>query len=329
MAEEGNSGGPVVNEMGQVVGVHTLTLVSSGMLTKFAIPSNVVTGWLATPASQDPPVPIPGRAVRELLNATSLSFEEPELGTFGISHPNGVTVYAHQYEDFLRLYCPLGELPGGNGLLQGYCALEALRFNYLDPVGRLSLLETEDRGLLLYWECQVPMSMASAGYVNTISVVGANQVASWEAVLRAEQPGEPTELYPGGDTAALMAQLKTQIEAAELVYEEGEGFFKLPYDNDVDVYTQIYRGVVYTHSYTGGMPGQTRAEQGQIAIELLKLNWDDPLGRLALDADNDLVWESQVPADFLTPDYLAILAGTAASQVGDFVAKYGRIPFNG
>ncbi|MGC9320150.1 MAG: serine protease, partial [Armatimonadota bacterium] len=253
-AEEGNSGGPVVNDLGQVVGVHTLTLVSSGMLTKFAIPSNVVTGWLATPASQDPPVPIPGRAVRELLNTAGMTFEEPDLGTFAISHPNDVTIYAHQYDDFLRLYCPLGELPGGNQLLQGYCALEALRFNYLDPVGRLSLLETGEGALLLYWECQVPLSMASADYLKTISVVGANQVARWQAVLRAEQPGEPTELYPGGDTEALMAQLKTQIEGAELVYEEGEGFFKLPYDNDVDVYTQIYRGVVYTHSYTGGMP---------------------------------------------------------------------------
>ncbi|MGC9316754.1 MAG: YbjN domain-containing protein, partial [Armatimonadota bacterium] len=96
-----------------------------------------------------------------------------------------------------------------------------------------------------------------------------------------------------------------------------------------DVSTQIYRGVVYTHSYTGGMPGETRAEQGQTAIELLKRNWDDPLGRLALDADNDLVWESQVPAGFLTPDYLAILAGTAATQVADFIEMYGRIPFNG
>lgn len=328
-AEEGNSGGPVVNEQGQVVGVHTLTLASSGMLTKFAIPSNVVTAWLATPASEDPPIPIPGRAVRDLLNATGLSFNEPEEGTFEIPYDNGVTISAHQYDEFLRLYCPLGELPGERRLLQGYCALEALRFNYTDPVGRLSLFDSPDGSLLLFWECQVPMSMATPEYLETIALVGANQVQRWEATLEAEEPGEPTDLYPGGDTDALMEALRQQIERAELVYEAGDGFYKLPYDNDVTVYAQIYRGVVYTHSYTGGMPGETPAEQGQIAIELLKRNWDDPMGRLALDSDNDLVWESQVPSEFLTPDYFAIIAATGATQVAAFKEQYGEIPFNG
>jgi hypothetical protein len=86
--------------------------------------------------------------------------------------------------------------------------------------------------------------------------------------------------------------------------------------------------MVWTFSYTGGMPGATLAEQGQVAIELLKRNWDDPLGRLSVDADLDVVWEAQVPSDFLTPDYFAILAATAATQVGDFINTYGRIPFN-
>ncbi|MGD9497218.1 MAG: trypsin-like peptidase domain-containing protein [Armatimonadota bacterium] len=328
-AEEGNSGGPVVTDQGQVVGVHTLTLVSSGMLTKFAIPSYVVSAWLATPADQDPPIPIPGRAVRELLAATDLVYEEQEDGTFAIPYDNGVTVYAHQYEDFLRLYVPLGELPGGVPLLQGYAALEALRFNYTDPVGRISLYDAGEEGRLLYWECQVPMSMASGEYLDTIALVGANQAARWSQTLAAEAPGEPTELYPGGDAEALLAQLRGHVQAAQLQFEEGDGYLKLPYDNDVIVFAQIYRGVVYTHAYTGGMPGATLAEQGQIAIELLKRNWADPIGRLSLDADNDLVWESQVPSSFINPDYFAILAATAASQVGDFLEVYGKIPFNG
>lgn len=330
-AEEGNSGGPVILPDSRVIGVHTLTLVSSGMLTKFAIPSNVVSGWLATSPDQDPPPPIPGKAVRELLAQSNLIFEEEGEGNFAIPYESGQRVIAHQYEDFLRLYVPLGALPGEYPLLQGQAALAALRFNYTDPVGRISAVESGE-GMELYWECQIPMSNASGAFVRTISDAAANQATRWQAVLNAEEPGEPTDLYPGGDEAQLAAmreQLKQHIISANLQYEEIETAFKLPYDNEVNVYTQVYRGMVWTYSYTGGMPGETPAAQGQIAIQLLQRNWNDPLGRLSLDGDNDLVWESQVPCDFLTPDYLAILGATAAAQVADFVENYGRIPFNG
>lgn len=328
-AEEGNSGGPVVTDVAQVIGVHTLTLVSSGMLTKFAIPSDVVSAWLATAPSEDPDIPIPGGAIRELLAATDLIYDDEGDGGFAIPYDNDVTIHAHQYEDFLRLYGDLGELPRGDAAARGRLALEALRFNYTDPVGRISVWDRGTEGLSLYWECQVPMSSASGDYLATIALVGANQVARWQQVLNGQMPGEPSELYPGGDEATLLARLKGHIEAADLQYEEGEGYFKLPYDNGVDVYTRIYKGVVYTFSYTGGMPGANQEEQGRIAIELLKRNWDDPFGRLSLDGDNDLVWESQVPSDFLTPDYLAIIGATAATQVADFLKVYGEVPFNG
>ncbi len=329
LAEEGNSGGPVVLADTSVLGVHTLTLVSSGMLTKFAIPSNVVTEWLQTPETEDPPIPIPGKGVRELLAASNLIYEEGDPGNFIIPYDNDVTVHAHEFQDFLRVYSLIGELPGENRLLQGYAALEALRFNYTDPIGRLSLFDTGD-DLMLYWECQVPMLMASAEYLNTIATIAANQVERWHATVRAEQPGEPTDLYPGGEDEALQTdRLREQIAASDLIHEELEGgAFSVPYDNDVVVLSRIYRGMVWTFSYTGGMPGATRAEQGQIAIELLKRNWSDPLGRLSVDSDYDLTWESQVPIDFLTPDYFAILAATAATQVGDFIETYGSIPFN-
>ena len=58
-------------------------------------------------------------------------------------------------------------------------------------------------------------------------------------------------------------------------------------------------------------------------------NWDDPFGRLSLDSDLDLLWESQVPIDFLTPDYLAIIANTCATQASSFWEEYGHTPFNG
>ncbi|MFW5867860.1 MAG: trypsin-like peptidase domain-containing protein, partial [Armatimonadota bacterium] len=331
-AEEGNSGGPVILPDTRVVGVHSMTLVSTGMLTKFAIPSNVVSAWLGTDPSEDPPPPIPGKAVRELLAATDLYFEEGGTGSFSIPYDNDVTITAHEYEDFLRLYSILGELPGGNRLLQGAAALEALRFNYTDPIGRLSLHEPEEGNLILYWECQVPMSLASGQYLRTIADMGANQVTRWDGVLRAEQPGEPSDLYPGGteeELAAMTERLRVQIEAAELQYEQVDEQFNLPYDNEVTVHSRIYKGMVWTFSYTGGVPGATRAEQGQIAIALLKRNWDDPLGRLSLDGDYDLLWEAQVPSEFVTPDYFAILGATAATQVADFKQQYGDIPFNG
>lgn len=328
-AEEGNSGGAVVNERGEVVGVHTLTLVSQGMLTKFAIPSNVVTAWLATDPAQDPDIPIPGKAIRELLAQTDLIYSEEEGGIFAIPYDNNVTVMAHQHEDFLRLYVDLGPLSGDTALAQGAVALEALRFNYTDPVGRLSVWDQGESGKALYWECQVPMSSASGEYLKTIALVGANQAARWQQILNGESPDEPTDLYPGGDDATLLARVKQHLEATGLHFEEGDKHFKIPYDNGVNVYSQIYRGVVYTYAYTGGMPGDTRSAQGQIAIELLKRNWNDPFGRLSLDPDYDLVWESQVPASFLTPDYLAIICATAATQVGSFLEEYGNIPFNG
>jgi|LSQX01.2.fsa_nt_gb S1-C subfamily serine protease len=331
-AEEGNSGGPVLLPDARVIGVHTLALVSSGTMTKLAIPSNVVTAWLATDAAADPPPPIPGKAIRELLAASNLSHEEWGEGSFSIPYDNDVTLVAHEYDDFLRLYCELGQLPGTEPLLQGLAALEALRFNYADPIGRLSLWDADEGDRRLYWECQVPLSSATPDYLRTIADIGALQVARWQATLRAEQPEDPDALYPGGteeEIAAMLEGLGQQITDAGLVSERNEATYEIPYDNDVLVRSTIYAGMVWTYAYTGGMPGGTAADQGQIAIELLKRNWDDPLGRLSLDGDNDICWESQVPASALTPDYIAIVAGTAASQVADFIGLYGQIPFNG
>ncbi|MCD6360857.1 MAG: trypsin-like peptidase domain-containing protein [Armatimonadetes bacterium] len=328
-AEEGNSGGPVVISDGSVAGVHTLTLVSSGMLTKFAIPSNVVTAWLATDPSEDPPPPIPGKRVRELLAATDLHWQEQGTGTFALTPEKGEVVYVHEWEDFLRVFAQLGELPGENAYLKGCAALAALRFNYEDPVGRISLYDDEGT-YNLYWEAQVPMSVATPDYLATLSRAGSLQVERWSQFMNAEPLTEISGIYPGGDDAALLKKLEQQLKAAELTYENKDNkYFVVPYDNDVDVYVSIWNGLVYTHFWPGGMPGENLTQQGQYAIEILKRNWDDPFGRIALDTDNDLVWESQVPMDFITPDYLAILCGTCATQVADFWEQYGKNPLNG
>jgi len=55
LAEGGNSGGPVINAEGKVVGVHVQSLGARGeALTKLAIPSNVVREWLASDPKDDP-----------------------------------------------------------------------------------------------------------------------------------------------------------------------------------------------------------------------------------------------------------------------------------
>jgi len=332
-AEEGNSGGPVVLVDGSITGVHTLTLVSSGMLTKFAIPSKIVTGWLATAPSEDPPPPIPGKKIRDMLANSDLNWTEVGTAMFALTPEGGQTVYVHEYESFLRVYAELGALPGENAYLQGAAALAALRFNYEDPVGRISLWE-HDEMRDLYWEAQVPMSVATVQYLAALSRVGSVQIERWSEFMNVEELTEVGALYPGGDEEALTDRLEEQIKAAKLnyeskQYEEGGRYFKLPYDNEVDVYASIFSGMVYTRAYTGGMPGEDATQQGQYAIEMLVRNWDDPFGRLALDGDNDLVWESQVPADFITPDYMAILGATCATQVADFLEEYGEWPFNG
>ncbi len=328
-AEEGNSGGPVVIADGSVTGVHVMTLVSTGMLTKFAIPSNVVTTWLATDPGEDPPPPIPGKRIRELLAVSNLAYEEEGAGTFIISPEGGMSVRAHEYEDFLRVYVGLGELPGENLYLKGCAAVAALRFNYEDPVGRLSVWD-RDGTYGLYWEAQVPIAVANADYLTTLTTAGSRQIARWDQFMALEELADVSDLYPAGDQAALTARLEQQIKTAGLNYEKKEDkYFQLPYEGDVNVFASIFQGLVYIRSYTGGMPGENRSQQGRIAIQLLTRNWDDPLGRLALDSDNDLVWESQVPADFITPDYFAILAATCSSQVTDFWEAYGKVDLNG
>lgn len=336
MAEGGNSGGPVVDADGRVLGIHTLTLTASNSMTKFAIPSNVLRDWLKTDPANDPKPQVPGKRIKDLLDAADLKYDEKDGGVFELPYDNDVTVTVHQYEQFLRAYVPLGVLPGANEQEQGRHALEALRFNYTEPVGRLSLFNNkEEKKLELYWECQIPFSVAaqSPAYVKAITLAGANQAERWAKIAAGEEPEEPNDLYPGGDEKQQLAELKRALEGSGLKFEEkGEDdnlYYALPYDNDVTVNISIIKGMVWTHCWVGGMPGGDEAGKGRKAIELLLRNWDDPFGRLSLDGDGDVLWESQVPHNFLTPDYLAILANSCDGEVAAYKKAYGEVPLNG
>jgi hypothetical protein len=336
IAEGGNSGGPLIDVDGRVLGIHSMTLTASNSMTKFAIPSNVLRDWLRTPATQDPQPENPSKKLRDLLDQCKLKYTEYEGGVFDLGYDNDETVTVHQWHDFFRAYVQLGTLPGDDAAEQGKYALEALHFNYTDPVGRLSLFNNEKKHSLdLDWEAQIPLTTAlqNPEYVKALCLAGANQAKRWEKIVAGEKPDEPDDLYPGGDEQAQMAALHDLLAGSGLKFEEkGEGddkYYSLAYADDVKVNVSMIKGMVWTHCWTGGMPGGTDEGKGAKALELLERNWNDSFGRLSRDDDGDILWESQVPNNFLTPDYLAILANNCHDQVVDYKKVYGDIPLAG
>jgi hypothetical protein len=336
IAEGGNSGGPLIDVDGRVLGIHSMTLTSSNSMTKFAIPSNVLRDWLLTPATPEPQPVAPGKGIRDLLNGVKLKYTELEGGVFELGYDNNVTVTVHKWQDFFRAYVPLKELPGGTAEEQGKNALEALRFNYTEPVGRLSLYNNEkDKKLELYWEAQIPFSVAEANpeYVKELCLIGANQAKRWQDLMAGAKPKDPSKLYPGGDEKEQMAALKTTLAGCGLKFNvKGTGddqYYQIAWTDGVKVNVSIIKGMIWTHSWVGGMPGGDAEGKGAKAIELLERNWDDSFGHLTLDTDGDVLWESQVPNNFLTSDYLAILANNCHGQVVDYKKAYGEIPQNG
>jgi len=346
-ADDGNSGGPVVDEQAHVVGVHTYTRISRNMSTKWAIPSNVVRDWLTSDPAGDPPVyfasasggrPIEGGSaatggavqggsatpeVEQLLAASGLTYSRLEGATFEVPFDNDVTVYVEDFDDLLRVYVVYGQMKLG-------LAVPALRFTYFDPVGRFSV--GESGGVeKLHWEAQVPIGVASGDYLSDLCVIAANQMERFAQYVEDEDAEleTPTDLYPGGDEEQLFAQLQRIVDGSELKYEMyDDDTFKVPFDNDVDVYANIYNGVAYIHSYTGGFPTDDLDKAADTAVEMLRFNWRDPIGRVALDDDLDVVWECQVPMNYLSADYFYIVCSVASNQVAEFWEIFGRVAFN-
>lgn len=346
-AEWGNSGGPVVSEDGSVLGVMTRFHWNQILASKWAVPANTLRDWLASDPANDPPVYLasadtgggtPGRVqvtegdrppttartqLEDLLEATGLDYSYWQNETWQLEYENQATVYVQEFDDILRAYVIFGDLPDG-------AALPALAFTFHDPVGRFSVSEEEGVDKL-YWEAQVPMGVATPEYLRDLCNIGASQVESFLSYLTTDRElSTPTELYPGGDQEALHAKLGRILEGTGLIYEVyDEDTFKIPFDNDVSVFVKVFNGVAYVHSYTGGLPGDTKEQALRVAAELLRLNWNDPIGRLAVDEDIDVVWECQVPMSYLTPDYLYVVASVASSRVEEYLGIYGEVPFNG
>ncbi|MBD3291520.1 MAG: trypsin-like serine protease [Armatimonadia bacterium] len=344
-AEWGNSGGPIVNEAGEVLGVATRFHWNRILASKWAVPSNTLRDWLASDPAEDPPVyfatadtggATPGRvqvtegdrppstaqtALEEILAATGLPYSYWKNDTWQIEYENMATVYVSEFDDILRAYVIFGDFPGNGGL-------PALAFMWHDPVGRFSVA-TENDVDKLYWEAQVPMGAATPEYLRELCDIGARQVESFLAYLTNEQELEtPTELYPGGDPEQLHAELEQILDESGMVYEVyDEENFKMPFEGDIDVYVKVFNGMAYVHSYTGGMPGNSEEDIYANAAHILRMNYQDPIGRLAMDDELDIVWECQVPMSYLTPDYLYVVASIGSQQVTQYLEVFGDVPF--
>lgn len=313
------AGGPLVTEEGKLIGVLTSVAVEDSD-QQLAATSDAVTEWLASDAAANPEPPQPGARVKALLDEAGLQHDQSGDGVFLVPYDNETQVVVHQHEDYLRVFVRLGQYDPETGL-------RALVYNYYDPVGKLSVHTRDDQDVIT-WEAQVPLRYASAGYLKFIADVAAGHVVRWRNFIEGDEPEDWYDMYPGGDKDQLRDQLRTIITAAVGGdFEETEKSFKLQGD-DVDLWVQPFRGVAYIHVYAGGMPGDAKEEQLVNAEECLRRNWNDPLGRLSVDDDNDVVWEVQAPVQYLTADYLAEALDEGRRQVNDYWNKYGHVPFN-
>jgi S1-C subfamily serine protease len=315
--DQGNSGGPILDKQGRVVGINSWAMVSALMGTKFAVPSNVLRDWLASDPDSDPAPLKPGATLEQLLTDAGLKYTGGENGVFDLAYEGGVTVRAHQVGELMRLVVYLGRLESGDGEV-------ALQFNYTDPLGRLAVDDDGD----LCWEAQVPMSFVTPKYLRIAADAAATQAGRWSEALGGAELDTPDSLYPSGDKEQLTAKLQTILDDSEMKYERDGESFEMPYDNDISVYVGIWHGLAVFSSFTGGMPGDDEDGTAAAAIAMLERNYDDPLGRLSLDEYNDVTWEAQIPMDYLTSDYLSIIASVGAAQAESYIEQFGRVPFN-
>ena len=340
-AEWGNSGGPVVSEDGKVLGVMARFHWNRILASKWAVPANTLRDWLASGPANAPPIylasadggpvqvtegqrPPTGAKTQleELLDASGLSYSYGGNGSWQLEYDNQATVYVQEFDDILRAYVIYGDLPTGG-------AVPALAFSWHDPVGRFSVTQEGDVDKL-YWEAQVPMGVVTPEYLRDLCDIGASQVENFMVYLSTEKQLEtPTDLYPGGDPDEHFAQLTQMLQDSGLIHEEfDEETFKIPFDNDVDVYVKVFNGMAYVHAYCGGFPGEDEQEMRELGTELLRFNWSDPLGRIAIDDELDVVWECQVPMTYLTADYLGVVAAIGSNRVEEYRGVFGDIPFN-
>jgi hypothetical protein len=290
---------------------------------------------LAADPAEDPEPVLPGDPddpLKKLLTSAGLKFAEPTPGIYSLDYANGVKMVVHRFDEFYRVWSPVSGLKGDDPEEVSEWALKALRFVYDDPIGHISLIENDGK-MQFNWEAIAPVFVMTPTHLKELADVGATQVDRWDKYVGEDQtPGDAPGLYPGGDKEAQLKQLKNIIDRAGLPYEEKhKETYSFETEGGLRMHATIFRGTAYTYCHVGGMPSYDAGAEAllDVAVDLLKRNNDYVFGRLALDNDDDVVWECQVPVDFLTPDYYRLILSECIGAVGKYKEQYGDVPLRG
>jgi hypothetical protein len=300
--------GPVVDRQGRLVGMLSAPSHGDGEAA-VAVPSVEVAEWLESPAEET------NAELERLLAPSGVAYHPAEECGFSVPYEGGLEVRVAQRDDLIVATVTLGALEPTMGL-------EALRFNYTDPVGALAL----DDGELL-WIARIPTAAATPEYIRLLTDVGVTQASRWEEVVAGQESDPPYGLYPGGEESAVKDRLASVLSQTGLDYAAQENGHVIQPEAEVPVYLSTYLGMVWAYAFSGGMPGSTEAEKEQNARELLLRNATTMLGRLSLDSYDDLAWEIQVPHERLTPNYLENLVRIGVREVSAVKSIYGYVPF--
>jgi hypothetical protein len=313
----GDAAGPLVNSRGELVGLQT----TGGPARNMAVSSVEIDRWLRTPDPGELPPAEPGQVIQDLLQQMDVRHQAATDGDgYLLPRPGGESIVLRQTEGIVSAQIVLGSLHVGD-------AVEALRYNYSDPVGSLCLRPREGADELV-WTARFLADAATAGYLSYVTRMAEIQAARWRQLRAGLDVEYPYEHYPGGEEDALREQLEGIIQQSQIPYEVSGEAFEMHPEADVSVFTNEFRGMAYVYAYSGGMPGDDASERERIARELVRRNWQLPLGRLALDKHRDLAWEAQVPMEHLSAQYLAALTRVCQDEVSRLKERYGTVPFN-
>jgi len=313
----GDVTGPLVDTRGQLLGLQ----IAGAPDDRMATPAVEISRWLQRPDPDEVVPHEPGQVVGRLLRQADVTYSVDEEGQGYVVHrPDGTHLTVRQVEGVLSVETDLGTLHVGDGI-------DGLRSNYSDPVGAVGLKPAGD-GEQLAWVAKLPADAATAPYLSDVMRMAVLQAQRWSQLQAGLDPDYPYDHYPGGDEPVQEERLAEIVAETGLAYEEGEDHLKLQPAAAVPVFANVFKGMAYIYAYAGGMPGESASDREQIARELLRRNWELPLGRLALDKHLDLAWEAQVPMDYLTANHLQALVRVCQTEVTRLEAKYGDVPFN-
>lgn len=343
--QQGNSGGPLFDGDGTVVGVNVFMLRdSAGAIASYAITTKTIADFLADqlPAEASETKGTSRAFLEALLDQAELVYNKLDGGVYELPYEDA-NVYVSAVEGWVQLQVPLGALEEGTALERYDLYDSLLRANYSYPAGRFGLDGDGDLWLEQYVK-QDDVSATTldlyAGHIATLAQLyvrgdltavgsfppprGGSEFARGTAarpvvVMASMQTGDSPEAEV--DWELTLTEL---LDAADLAYsEEGDGIYKLPYDNDVSILANHNGDWLVLQSYLGRLGDLSRSERAELYAKLLESNYTHYVGKFGLDQDGDLWVEQDALYLGLSPGavttYAAFLSGVAGDYAkGDF-----------